>query len=179
MLSWQHFNKSSTFCESNQKSLLHIKVRGKYEVKLSWGLEPQEASFFLSIISWLVHTWILSASPVLQEESLQVISITVGFFSLHRVWISLHRLLSVSIPIQRMLHWFSVIPANDTKESMFGHWKFLAFLCMYSFCINPLKRTMCVQLHAQRRLARKVKGIKVGQYEVEVKYLCYRKVEIR
>ena len=27
----------------------------------------------------------------------------------------------VNVPIQRTAHLFSVIPANDTKESMFGH----------------------------------------------------------
>ena len=28
---------------------------------------------------------------------------------------------SVNVPIQRTAHLFSAIPANDTKESMFGH----------------------------------------------------------
>ena len=49
------------------------------------------------------------------------IEITLGFFNLHRGWLSLHRGHPVNIPIRRTMHLSSVIPANDTRESVFGH----------------------------------------------------------
>ena len=49
------------------------------------------------------------------------IEITVGFFNLHKGWLFLHRGHPVNIPIRRTMHLSSVIPANDTRESMFGH----------------------------------------------------------
>ena len=61
----------------------------------------------------------------IQDESLQVtiskllygsLTCTAGDF--------LHRGHSVNVPNQRTAHLFSVIPANDTKESMFKHWNF-------------------------------------------------------
>ena len=52
------------------------------------------------------------------------IEITVGFFSLHRGWLSLHRGHPVNVPIRRTMHLSSVIPANDTRESVFGHRNF-------------------------------------------------------
>ena len=52
------------------------------------------------------------------------IEITVGFFNLHRGWLSLHRGHPVNIPIRRTMHLSSVIPANDTRESVFGHQNF-------------------------------------------------------
>ena len=39
--------------------------------------------------------------------------------NLHRGWLSQHRGPPVNIPIWRIAHLFSVIPANDTMESMF------------------------------------------------------------
>ena len=49
------------------------------------------------------------------------IEITVGFFNLHKGWLSLHRGHPVNnVPIRRTMHLSSVIPANDTKESVFG-----------------------------------------------------------
>ena len=52
------------------------------------------------------------------------IEITVGFFYLHRGWLSLHRGHPVNVPIRRTMHLSSVIPANDTRESVFGHRNF-------------------------------------------------------
>ena len=52
------------------------------------------------------------------------IEITVGFFNLHRGWLSLHRGHPVNVPIRRTMHLSSVIPANDTRESVFGHRNF-------------------------------------------------------
>ena len=52
------------------------------------------------------------------------IEITVGFFNLHRGWLSLHRGPPVNVPIRRTMHLSSVIPANDTRESVFGHRNF-------------------------------------------------------
>ena len=58
----------------------------------------------------------------LQDESLHSIHvITVGIFNLHRGWFFLHRGPPVNVLIQRTSHCFHVIPANDTKESVFGH----------------------------------------------------------
>ena len=54
------------------------------------------------------------------------ILITVGFFNLHRGWLDLHRGHPVNVPIRRTMHLSSVIPANDTRESVFGHRNFLA-----------------------------------------------------
>ena len=39
----------------------------------------------------------------------------------------MHRGPPVNVPIRRTAHLFSDIPANDTKESMFGHAEFLCF----------------------------------------------------
>ena len=50
--------------------------------------------------------------------------ITVAFFNLHRLWLSLHRGPPVNVRIQRTAHCFHVIPANDTNESVFRHRKF-------------------------------------------------------
>ena len=64
-------------------------------------------------------------TPVLQDESLQVIMQTTGgLFNLHRVLLSLHRGPPINVPIQWTAHLFSVIPTNDTKESTFGHQNF-------------------------------------------------------
>ena len=52
------------------------------------------------------------------------IEITVGFFNLHRGWLSLHRGHPVNVPSRRTMHLSSVIPANDTRESVFGHRNF-------------------------------------------------------
>ena len=52
------------------------------------------------------------------------IEITVGFFNLHRGWLSLHRGHPVNVLIRRTMHLSSVIPANDTRESVFGHRNF-------------------------------------------------------
>ena len=52
------------------------------------------------------------------------ISITVGFFNLHRGWLSLYRGHPANIPIRSTMHLSSIIPANDTRESVFGHWNF-------------------------------------------------------
>ena len=49
------------------------------------------------------------------------IEITVGFFNLHKGWLSLHRGHPVNVPIRRTMHLSSVIPANDTMESVLGH----------------------------------------------------------
>ena len=45
------------------------------------------------------------------------IEITVGFFNLHKGWLSLHRGHSVNILIWRTMHLSSVVPANDTEET--------------------------------------------------------------
>ena len=63
----------------------------------------------------------------LQDESLYTsnhIEIIVWFFNLHKGWISLHRGHPVNVPIRRTMHLSSVIPANNTKESVFGHRNF-------------------------------------------------------
>ena len=39
------------------------------------------------------------------------------------VWLSLHRGTPVNVPIGRTAHCFHLIPANDIKDSMFGHRK--------------------------------------------------------
>ena len=52
------------------------------------------------------------------------IEITLGFFNLHRRWLSLHRGHPVNVPIRRTMHLSSVIPANDTRESVFRHRNF-------------------------------------------------------
>ena len=52
------------------------------------------------------------------------IEITIGFFNLHRGWLSLHRGHPVNVPIRKTMHLSSVIPANDTRESVFGHRNF-------------------------------------------------------
>ena len=52
------------------------------------------------------------------------IEITVGFFNLRRGWLSLHRGHPVNVPIWRTMHLSSVIPANDIRESVFGHRNF-------------------------------------------------------
>ena len=70
------------------------------------------------------------------------IEITVGFFYLHKGWLSLHRGHPVNVPIWRTMHLSSVIPANDTRESVFGHRNFprrergsnLGFWSMESRC---------------------------------------------
>ena len=43
------------------------------------------------------------------------------YFNLHRGLLSLHRGPPVNVPIRRTAYLFSAIPANDTKESIFGH----------------------------------------------------------
>ena len=53
--------------------------------------------------------------PVLQDESCKT---TVGFYTGGD---SPCTGLPVNVPIQRTAHLFSIILANDTKESMFGH----------------------------------------------------------
>ena len=84
-----------------------------------WGAWP---FFFLYI---LLHplSRIMSRrtlyTPVLQDESLQV----TMFFSTWG-WLSRHRGPPANVPIRRTAHLFSVILANDTKESMFGHRNF-------------------------------------------------------
>ena len=55
-------------------------------------------------------------TPVLQDESCKT---TVGLTSTGGD--SPCTGPPVNVPIQRTAHLFSVIPANDTKESMFGH----------------------------------------------------------
>ena len=52
------------------------------------------------------------------------IKITIGFFYLHKGWLSLHKGHPVNVPIRRTMHLSSVIPANDTRESVFGHRSF-------------------------------------------------------
>ena len=52
------------------------------------------------------------------------IEITVGFFNLHRGWLSLHRGHPVNVSIRRTMHLSSVIPANDTRENVFRHRNF-------------------------------------------------------
>ena len=52
------------------------------------------------------------------------IEITVGFFNLHKGWLSLHRGHKVNVLIRRTMDLSSVIPANDTRESVFGHRNF-------------------------------------------------------
>ena len=48
------------------------------------------------------------------------IEIAVGFFNLHKGWLSLYRGHPVNVPIRRTMHLSSVIPANNTRESVFG-----------------------------------------------------------
>ena len=47
------------------------------------------------------------------------ILITVGFFHLHKGWLSLHRGHPVNVPIRRSMLLSKSIPANDTRESVF------------------------------------------------------------
>ena len=54
----------------------------------------------------------------------QPILITVWFFNLHMVWLSLHRGSPVNITIRRTAHCFHFMPANYMQESMFGQPKF-------------------------------------------------------
>ena len=59
------------------------------------------------------------------------IEITVGFSYLHRGWLSLHRGHPVNVPIRRTMHLSSVIPANDTRESVLGHlWNLYLYICI-------------------------------------------------
>ena len=46
---------------------------------------------------------------------------SVWLFSQHMVWLSLHRGPPDNVLIRRTVHLSSVVPANDSKESMFGH----------------------------------------------------------
>ena len=82
----------------------------------------EDNSFFLYI---LLHPLSRTMSkhtlypPVLQDESLQVIMwTTVGFFNLHRGWLSLHRGPPVDVPIRRTAHLFSAITPSKVIVSV-------------------------------------------------------------
>ena len=68
-------------------------------------------------LSRIMSRCIVLYCTVLQDESCKS---TVGFFNQQR-GDSPCTGSPVNIPIQRTAHFFNVIPANDTKESMFGH----------------------------------------------------------
>ena len=85
--------------------------------------------FFLSFFLYILpgaRFWALSAGVHCTlrvagwKPTSNHIEITVGFFNLHRGWLSLHRGHPVNVPIRRTMHLSSVIPANDTRESVFG-----------------------------------------------------------
>ena len=89
--------------------------------------------FFLSLYTarpWRGFFRVLSAGVLCtyrvagRKPTSNHIKITVGFFNLHKGWLSLHRGHPVNVPIRRTMHLSSVIPANDTRESMFGHRNF-------------------------------------------------------
>ena len=84
-------------------------------------------SLFLSLFlytAWRPHKHYRQVYFVhsgLQDESLLI---TVGFFNMHKGCLSPHRGHPVNVPIRRTAHLSSVIPANDTKESVFEHQNF-------------------------------------------------------
>ena len=53
-----------------------------------------------------------------------IMYIAVGFFNLQRGCLSMHMVPPVNVAIRRTAHCFSIIPANDTKKSFFGHRNF-------------------------------------------------------
>ena len=102
--------------------------------KRSTALERSvKYSFFLSFFLYILPDALFRALSAGVHCTLRVagwkptsnhIEITVGFFNLHRGWLSLHRGHPVNVPIRRTMHLSSVIPANDTRESVFGHRNF-------------------------------------------------------
>ena len=91
-----------------------------------WSRAGYDVALFNRILSFSSRFRALSAGV---HCTLQVagwkptsnhIKITVGFFNLHKGWLSLHRGHPVNIPNWRTMHLSSAIPANDTKESVFG-----------------------------------------------------------
>ena len=50
--------------------------------------------------------------------------------------LSLHRGHPVNVPIRRTAHLFTVIPANNTKESVFRHLEI--FIPIVTYCAPPL-----------------------------------------
>ena len=63
----------------------------------------------------LCTLWVARWKPT----SNHILLITVEFFNLHRGWLSLNRGHPVTVPIRRTMHLSSVIPVNDTRESVF------------------------------------------------------------
>ena len=94
---------------------------------MAWSL----SSFFLSFSIYCQTLFRVLSAGVLctlrvagWKPTSNHIEITLGFFNLHRGWLSLHRGHPVYVPIRRTMHLSSVIPANDTRESVFGHRNF-------------------------------------------------------
>ena len=63
---------------------------------------------------------------------------TEGFFNLD-MGDSLHKGPPVNVPIRRTAHLSSAIPANDTKESMFGHQNFFLPAAEIEYMISSTK----------------------------------------
>ena len=96
-----------------------------------WWTTPFTLIFFLSFSIYCQTLFRVLSAGVLctlrvagWKPTSNHIEITVGFFNLHRGWLSLHRGHPVNVPIRRTMHLSSVIPANDTRESVFGHRNF-------------------------------------------------------
>ena len=79
------------------------------------------SSFFLSILPDPLSSIIARSTCTLRvvewKPTSNHIEITVGFFNLHRGH-------PVNVPIRSTMHLSSVIPANDTRESVFRHRNF-------------------------------------------------------
>ena len=58
------------------------------------------------------------------KPTINHIKITVGFYKLHKGWLSLHMGHPFNVPIRRTMNLSSVIPANDTRKSIYGLWNF-------------------------------------------------------
>ena len=106
-----------------------VRAQVKADPSLCWLIKPFFFFFFFSIYCQTLFR--VSSAGVLctlrdagWKPTSNHIEITVGFFNLHKGWLSLHRGHPVNVPIRRMMHLSSVIPANDTRESVFGHRNF-------------------------------------------------------
>ena len=104
---------------------LAFKINPDFWIAIGWaniGL-----SFFLSFFLYILPGARFRALSAGVHLTLRVagwkptsnhIEITVGFFNLHKGWLSLHRGHPVNVPIRRTVHLSRAIPANDTRESV-------------------------------------------------------------